>query len=64
MNNTLKVLTLVGKVAGALAGVQAVPFVSPHVGLCIFAGASILKDVVNRIGDFMDDGKENQSFRS
>jgi hypothetical protein len=64
MNNALKILTLVGKVAGTLAAMQAIPFVSPTAGLGIFAAASILKDVVNRVGDFLDDGKENQSFRS
>jgi len=29
----------------------------------VFAAASILKDAVNRIGDLMDDGKPNQSFK-
>jgi hypothetical protein len=29
----------------------------------IFAGASILKDVINRIGDLADDGKANDSFK-
>ena len=27
------------------------------------AAASILKDVVNRIGDLLDDGKPNSSFK-
>jgi hypothetical protein len=30
----------------------------------IFAAASLLKDTVNRIGDLLDDGKVNQSFKS
>ncbi len=29
----------------------------------VFAGASILKDTVNRIGDLIDDGVENNSFK-
>lgn len=64
MNNALKILTLAGKVVGFIAGLNAIPFVSPQTGLYIFAGASILKDLINRAGDVLDDGKENQSFRS
>jgi hypothetical protein len=29
-----------------------------------FATASLLKDTVNRIGDLLDDGTPNQSFKS
>lgn len=64
MNNALKILSLIGKVVGFFAGLNAIPFVSPQTGLYIFAGASILKDLINRAGDWLDDGKENQSFRS
>ena len=64
MNNALKLISLIGKVAGFIAGLNAIPFVSPQTGLYIFAGASILKDLINRAGDLLDDGKENQSFRS
>jgi len=60
--NTLKILTLVGKIAGIALTVVA-PFGNHPVGLYIFAGASILKDVVNRIGDVVDDGEENGSFK-
>jgi hypothetical protein len=28
-----------------------------------FAAASLLKDTVNRIGDLMDDGQPNSSFK-
>ena len=41
-----------------------ISFVDPAVGAVIFAAASLLKDSVNRIGDLLDDGKPNQSFRS
>ena len=60
---TLKILSLIGKVAGVALTVAA-PFGNTRIGLYIFAGASILKDVVNRVGDLVDDGKENQSFKS
>ncbi len=62
--NAIKILTLVGKVAGVIAGLNAIPFVPAEYGLVIFAGASILKDVVNRVGDLVDDGKQNDSFKA
>ena len=61
--NFLKILSLVGKVAGVVAGFNVIPFVPPQYGVFIFAGASILKDVVNRVGDLVDDGKQNDSFK-
>lgn len=62
--NVLKYLALIGKVTGVVAGLGAIPFVSPQAGIVIFAGASILKDVVNRVGDLLDDGIENKSFKA
>ena len=62
--NAIKILSLVGKVAGVIAGLNVIPFVPPQYGLFIFAGASILKDVVNRVGDLVDDGKQNYSFKA
>jgi len=62
--NLLKYLALIGKITGVIAGLGAIPFVSPQTGVMIFAVASILKDVVNRIGDFVDDGQANNSFRA
>ena len=61
--NVLKWLSLAGKGLGILSGFGAIPFISPEKGVLIFAGASILKDVVNRIGDLVDDGKQNDSFK-
>lgn len=60
----LKYLSYVGKLAGFISALNAIPFVEPTVGVVIFAAASILKDTVNRIGDLLDDGKANQSFKS
>ena len=60
---TIKVLSLVGKVAG-VGLLLAAPFENHTIGLYVFAGASILKDLVNRVGDVLDDGKVNQSFKS
>lgn len=62
--NVLKYLALAGKVTGVVAGLGAIPFVSPQAGVLIFAGASILKDVVNRVGDLIDDGQANGSFKA
>jgi len=60
----LKYLSYLGKLAGFVAALNAIPFVDPALGAVVFAAASILKDTVNRIGDIADDGKVNQSFQS
>ena len=62
--NALKYLSLVGKLAGFVSALNVVPFVDPKVGVVVFAAASILKDVVNRVGDLLDDGQQNASFKS
>lgn len=61
--NVLKYLSLIGKVTGLIGGMGAIPFIDPAKGVLIFAGASILKDLVNRLGDLLDDGVENKSFK-
>ena len=61
---TLKYLSLAGKIAGFVSALNVIPFVDPTVGMVIFAAASILKDTVNRVGDLLDDGKPNASFKS
>ena len=65
--SSLKWLSLAGKglsLAGGLAiYVDKLPASwLPIVGI-VFAVASILKDVVNRVGDIVDDGKVNNSFK-
>ncbi len=60
----LKYLSLAGKVAGFFTALGSIPFVDPKLGILIFAAASLLKDAVNRIGDLVDDGKPNQSFKA
>lgn len=60
----LKYLSYVGKLAGFVSALDAIPFVDPKVGVVVFAAASLLKDTVNRIGDLLDDGKVNQSFKA
>jgi hypothetical protein len=35
----------------------------PPDAVVIFAAASFLKDTVNRIGDLLDDGQPNSSFK-
>jgi len=58
----MEILSLLGKIAG-IALTVAAPFGNHPIGIYVFAGASILKDVVNRIGDLADDGNENGSFK-
>jgi hypothetical protein len=60
----LKYISLVGKLAGFVSALNVIPFVDPKLGVLIFAAASILKDSANRIGDLLDDGQQNQSFKS
>jgi divalent metal cation (Fe/Co/Zn/Cd) transporter len=62
--NALKYLSLVGKLAGFVTALGSIPFVDPAVGVIVFTAASLLKDTVNRIGDLLDDGQPNQSFKS
>ena len=59
----LKYLSLAGKIAGFVSALGTIPFVDPKVGLIVFAASSLLKDVTNRLGDLLDDGQPNQSFK-
>jgi hypothetical protein len=47
--NTLKILSLIGKIA-EVAITAVAPFGDSRIGLYIFVGASILKDAINRMG--------------
>jgi hypothetical protein len=51
-------------VAGFVTALGSIPFVDPAVGVLVFAAASLLKDMVNRIGELMNDGQPNQSFKA
>ena len=59
----LKYLSLVGKLAGFVTALGSIPFVDPKVGIIVFAAASLLKDSVNCLGDLLDDGQPNSSFK-
>ncbi len=59
MSNILLVLSYVAKAAGFVATLNAVPYVAPSTGVIIFFVASLLKDTVDRIGDFLDNGKSD-----
>ena len=59
----LKYLSYLAKLAGFVAALDALPFIDPKLGVLVFAAASILKDTANRIGDLLDDGQANQSFK-
>lgn len=64
--NILKVITWTAKAASVMTGLAAymhyIPEQFKDVAIITFAAASLLKDTVNRIGDLVDDGKENNSF--
>lgn len=57
---SLKVLAVLG---GGAAYMHMIPEKWGAIAVLVFGLASILKDTVNRIGDLLDDGKANQSFK-
>jgi len=59
MSNLLLVLSLVAKAAGFIATLNAIPGVKPADGVIIFFIASLVKDTVDRVGDFLDHGKSD-----
>lgn len=60
--NTVKILTYIAKVLGIVGALNVIPGVSPQVGAIIFFAASLAKDTVNRVADFLDDGEVNDSI--
>ncbi len=64
MQTTLLILSYVAKAAGFISALNVIPGVSPSTGVTIFFIASLLKDTVNRIGDFLDNGKEDHSWNN
>lgn len=63
MKTTLQYLSLIGKILGVLGGLNAIPVLDNGKWLLLFSISSILKDTVNRLGDYMDDGKPSSSFQ-
>jgi hypothetical protein len=61
MNKAIKIISLVGKFAGIITGLNTIPGVSPQTGLYIFAAASILKDVANRVNEILEQGPQSQA---
>lgn len=59
MNKAIKIISLVGKFAGIIASFNTIPGVSPQTGLYIFAAASILKDVANRVNEVLEQASQN-----
>jgi len=67
MKNLTRILALAGKLSGMVVGLSAYVNVIPEkyapIGVIVFGVASILKDTVNRLGDLLDDGAVNGSFK-
>ena len=59
MQNTLLILSYIAKAAGFVATLNAIPGVPPSTGVIVFFIASLLRDTVDRIGDFLDNGKSD-----
>ena len=59
MNKAIKIISLVGKFAGIITSFNTIPGVSPQTGIYIFAAASILKDVANRVNEILVQGPQS-----
>jgi hypothetical protein len=59
MQTTLLIFSYIAKTAGFIGTLNAIPGVTPSTGVIIFFIASLLKDTVDRIGDFLDNGKSD-----
>lgn len=62
MNTTIKVLSTIAKIAG-LAGYFA-DYLPASTALIVVAIASTAKDAITAIGDMLDDGQKNGSFKA
>jgi hypothetical protein len=51
--NTIRIISLLGKLAGLVTALDAIPFVSQQTGVLIFAAASILKDAAARFTEIL-----------
>jgi hypothetical protein len=61
MQTTLKILSWIGKLAGILVTVD-ITGINPKYGPIVFFLASLVKDTVNRVGDYLDNQKMDGSF--
>ena len=59
MQKQLLVLSYIAKAAGFISSLSVIPGVSPSTGVLIFFIASLAKDTINRIGDYLDNGKSD-----
>lgn len=66
-STTLKVITIALKVASIVTGLAAyndlVPAKYAAVAAIVFAVASVAKDALTKLGDLLDDGEANQSYK-
>jgi len=60
----LKYLAILGGVFGAIAAIDAIPFIEQEWGIFIIGLSASLAALITKIGDFVDDGKLNSSFGS
>jgi len=68
MNSTaLKVITIVIKIASVITGLAAyndlVPAKYAAIAGLAFGAASIAKDAFTKLGDLLDDGQQNNSYK-
>lgn len=62
-SKVLHIFTGLCKAISVAVGFNQIPFIPQEYAVLIFMLASLLKDALIGIGDFLDDGKINKSFR-
>lgn len=67
MDKALKIISLVAKIFSIIGGLTAYAGMIPekwgHIAILVFGIASVLHHTVVQIGDLIDDGKDNDSFK-
>jgi len=60
----LKYLSIVGGVLGGVSAMEAIPFIPEQIGLLIIGLSASLAALITPIGDFLDNGKMDGSFKA
>lgn len=63
MKKTLKYLSIIGGFLGAIASLDVIPLIPQNIGMVIIGISASLSALITKVGDFIDDGKMNDSFK-
>ena len=59
----LKYLTIALSALGIVASTETIPFIPENIGTMVVGAAVILVSTFTKVGDLLDDGKLNDSFK-